>query len=114
MVRTRSRRSDANRAEGRGRPVEGGILQGPQDPPRVQEELLPAGTAGGMVPALQPDVAVVPDRRPSAELAGPIHRGQSYRNRAGNLVKNGARPARPPRKARKRVYSEESSIQGTS
>src|SRR6187549_2156857 len=64
----------ANAWEGRGSAVQRGILEGPQDAARGQEKLLPARSAGRMVPALQTHVAVVPDRRPSTELARPFHR----------------------------------------
>src|ERR1043165_7084506 len=78
--------------EGRGRPVEGRILQGSQHAARIQEQLLPARTAGRMVPALQTHVAVVPDRRPSTELARPIHWG----NDSDCLADCHRNPAPPP------------------
>ena len=57
------------RGEGRGRPVERQALEGPQHPAGIQEQLLPAGTAGRVVPPVKPNVAVVVRRRALAQLA---------------------------------------------
>ena len=49
------------------------ILQRPQHATGIQDQLLPAGAAGGMIAPLETDEAGVPQRGSLAEAAGAIH-----------------------------------------